>query len=167
MRMTDAQATAYCKSQGLASLTGRPSGEETSREWNRLRDEIEQNGLDAVEARLTTWLEQVQADQDPRHSAHMGIADELLNVIYDSQEIKRAIAGELKEKVKEEIDKQSTYPLRALYLQHLRNFLGSVQDDAADLEDYEQTREELEEQLEQLETEYGKWITDAIAAQED
>ena len=143
MRMTDIQAAAYCRSQAQASLTGKPSGEEASREWHRLRDEIEHDGLEAVEARLTTWLEQVQADQDSRHAANTGIADELLEAIYDGQEIKRAISGELKEKVKEEIDKQSTYPLRVLYLQHLRNFLGNVQDDAADLEDYEQAREEI------------------------
>ena len=167
MKMTDTQAAAYCRSRASASLTGRPSGEEASREWNRLRDEIEQDGLEEVESRLTTWLEKVQADTDPRRTADTSIADAFLDAIYDEDEIKRAIAGELKEKVKQEIERQSTYPLRALYLQHLRNFLGNVQDEAANLEDYEQAREEIGEQLEQLESEYGKWITDAIAAQED
>lgn len=167
MKMTEAQAAAYCGSQAQASLNEGPRGEEASREWNRMRNEIEQDGLEAVERRLIAWLKQVRADQDSRHTANTNVADAFLTAIYDEEEVKRAIAGELKERVKQEIEEKSTFPLRVIYLQHLRNHLGNVQDDATDLEDYEEAKEAIIEQLERIETEYGQWITDAIAAQED
>lgn len=167
MKMTNAQAATYCNAQAVSSLTGKPSGEEASREWDRLRAEIETDGLETVERRLTTWLEQVQAERDPHRSANTSVADAFLAAVYDEDEIKRAIAGDLKEKVKLEIEKQSTYPLRALYLSYLRNHLGNVEDEAANLEDYEEARENIEEQLKRFELEYGKWITNALAAQEE
>ena len=153
MHMTDTQATNYCFSQAK-SLTG-TSHEEGIRTWSRLASEIRQDGLDAVVSRL-----------EGEQAIDTSITETFLAAISDEEEVKRAIAGELKEKVKQEIDEKSTLHLRVIYLQYLRNHLGNVQDDAADLEDFSRARKDIETQLEQLEVEYGAWITNAIAEQE-
>ena len=153
MYMTDTQATNYCLTQAT-SLTG-TSHEEAIRTWNRLANEIRQDGLDAVVSRL-----------EGEQAIDTNITETFLAAIYNDEQVKRAIAGELQEKVKQEIDEKSTFPLRVIYLQYLRNHLGNVQDDAADLEDFSRARKDIEMQLEQLESEYGMWITNAIAEQE-
>ena len=150
MRMTDIQATSYCRAKAIRG--------EASQEWNTLRTEIEKDGLDIVERRRSIQQTSTLA---PR------VDDDFLAAIYDEQEIKRAIAGEVKERVKKEIDEKSSFPLRVLYLQYLRNHLGNVQDEAADLEAFQTARNDIEQQLKQFETEYSAWITDAILAQED
>lgn len=162
MKMTDTQAAEYCKSKALLSLSrSSPSGEEDSHSWSHLRDEIERDGLDIVEARLVTLV-----DNNPRN-AYIDIANELLAAIYDEEHIEPFIAADLKVKVIEEIDKQESYPLRALYLKYLRDHLGNVEDGTADLEDFEEAREDMERQLHQYELEYGAWITSAMEAQEE
>ena len=150
MRMTDTQAANYCSAKATRG--------EASQEWNSLRAEIEKDGLDTLERRRRSQQASTVASRRD---------DEFLAAIYDEQEIKRAIAGEVKERVKKEIDEKSSFPLRVLYLQYLRNHLGNVQDEAADLEAFQTARNDIEQQLKQFETEYSAWITDAILAQED
>lgn len=161
MRMTDTQAAEYCDNKARNSLNGTPSGEQASRNWNRLYREIEQDGLDAVEERENKWREKVQADRDPRHTADTRVTDEFLEAIYDDDKVNQAIAGELLEKVEEEISKQNTIPLRFIYLQKLRDHLEYVVDGTEKLQSYHEVKEEVNEELRKFEEEYGAWVDEA------
>lgn len=165
MRMTDAQAISYCKNHAEGALDGTPSGEEKSRIWHQLREELEQKGLDVVEQTTTRWRDEHTGVTTHRVNMTWILYGTFLDAIEDDDIIQRAIARELLVRVQAEAMSKSSLPLRTLYLSYLREHLNNVIDGAAELEDYQDVRKNMEYDIEQLEKDYGSWIRSALDAQ--
>lgn len=157
MRMTKEQAIRYC-TQRLND----EQDQEKHEIWQRLRAEIKQQGLDPVLARIEENIDDIIKEWGSDNSPE----EDLAAATTSDNSVMIAIAHDLLKRTAQERELYQNIPLRAYYLMALQKFLENVLRESAHLKSYAEAREGIESDLFNLEETYGKWIDDAIAAQE-